>query len=236
MLLGMVQDHADRPLADFPRKPAGSCRDPILSARGPPGKPERFTKPMLLGLRRTEKIGLERGVRPCVAFGLPPHRSDTKGPSELKILQNIRLNSAMRLLACLALAALPGVSQGQGQGSWPLLFTTSELHPTYSVYHDPDGDVSVKEFAFFRNVVLHPDTTVTPDGMVIVLRPRDLFHLIYQRSGGLHIAETTFGHAWSVDLLHWVVDTLAFATDTTWWNRHHVWSPSLIEVNGRTFM
>jgi hypothetical protein len=131
---------------------------------------------------------------------------------------------------------LPIVSAGRVQGSSPLLHTTSELHPTFSVYYDPDGGVAVKEFAFFRNVVLHPDTTVFQDSMVIVMRPRDLFHLIYQRSAGLHIAENTFGHAWSVDLLHWVVDTLAFATDTTWWNRRHVWSPSLIEANGRTFM
>src|SRR5262249_18693533 len=32
------------------------------------------------------------------------------------------------------------------------------------------------------------------------------------------------------------VDTLAFAVDDTWWNRSHVWSPSLIETNGRTYM
>jgi hypothetical protein len=36
--------------------------------------------------------------------------------------------------------------------------------------------------------------------------------------------------------VHWVVDTLAFAVDTTWWNRQHVWSPSIIEANGRTYM
>ncbi len=140
----------------------------------------------------------------------------------------------MRLVICLALTHLPGVSHGQD--SPPLLFTTSELHPTYSVYHDPDGDVSVKEFAFFHNLVTHADTTGPPDSLVIVLHRRDLFHLVYQRGGGRHSAETTFGHAWSGDLLHWVVDTLAFATDTTWWNRAHVWSPSLIETNGRTYL
>jgi hypothetical protein len=141
---------------------------------------------------------------------------------------------AVRLLVCLALAGLPGASHGQD--SPPLLLTTSELHPTYSVFHDPDGDVSVKEFAFFHNLVTHADTTGTPDSLVIVQRRRDLFHLIYQRSGGRHITETTFGHAWSGDLLNWVVDTLAFARDTTWWNRAHVWSPSLIETNGRTYL
>jgi hypothetical protein len=142
----------------------------------------------------------------------------------------------MRWLASFALTASFGVSPARGQG-YPLLYTMSELHPTYSVFRDPDGGVAVKEFAFFHNVVTHPDTTISEDSTVtIVLQPRSLFHLIYQRSGGVHVAENTFGHAWTPDLLHWVVDTLAFATDTTWWNRQHVWSPSLIEANGRTFM
>jgi sucrose-6-phosphate hydrolase SacC (GH32 family) len=105
------------------------------------------------------------------------------------------------------------------------------------VFHDPDGDVSVKEFAFFRNEVAHPETTVTVENdTTIQLRVRQMYHLIYQRSGGLHIHERTFGHAWSGDLVHWAVDTLAFAVDTTWWNRAHVWSPSLVESGGRTYL
>ena len=144
------------------------------------------------------------------------------------------MKPAMLLLVCLALAGWPHASRAQG--STPLLHTSSEIHPSFWVYHDPDGDVSVKEFAFFRNAVAHLDTVETPDSAVVTVHLRELFHLIYQRSGGLHIAETTFGHAWSPDLLHWTVDTLAFAVDTTWWNRHHVWSPSLIEAYGRTYM
>jgi hypothetical protein len=144
------------------------------------------------------------------------------------------MKTAALLLGCLALACWPDV--GRGQDTTPPFLVNSEIHPTYWVFRDPDGDVSMKEFAFFRNVVPHADTTVTPDSVIITVRLRELFHLVYQRSGGLHIAERTFGHAWSPDLAHWAVDTLAFAVDTTWWNRHHVWSPSLVETNGRTFM
>ena len=138
------------------------------------------------------------------------------------------------MISCFALAVWPGV--GRSQGTTPVFRVDSELHPTYSVFHDPDGDVSVKEFTFLRNVVFHRDTTITPDGVIISVRLRELFHIVYQRSGGLHRFETTFGHAWSADLLHWVVDTLAFAVDTTGWNRRHVWSPSLVETNDRTYM
>lgn len=137
-------------------------------------------------------------------------------------------------LWAVVVAASPGVVLGQG--GEPVFHVDSEIHPTYSVFHDPDGNVSVKEFAFFNNVVSLSDTTFTPDTMIVSLRLRELFHFVYQRSGGTHIAETTFGHAWSPDLLHWLVDTLAFAVDTTWWNRRHVWSPSLIEANGRTYL
>jgi glycosyl hydrolase family 32 len=142
------------------------------------------------------------------------------------------MKPAALLLGCLALAGWPDASPGQETP----FHVNSEIHPTYWVFHDPDGDVSVKEFAFFRNVVVHVDTTVTPDSVIVRVRLRELFHLVYQRSGGLHIAERTFGHAWSPDLEHWAVDTLAFAVDTTWWNRQHVWSPSLVETNGRTYM
>jgi hypothetical protein len=144
------------------------------------------------------------------------------------------MKPATLLLVCLAVAGWPVASRGQVE---PAPFhVNSEIHPTYSVFHDPDGDVSVKEFAFFRNAVPHTDTIVTPDSTIIAVRLRELFHLVYQRSAGLHIAERTFGHAWSPDLVHWAVDTLAFAVDTTWWNRQHVWSPSLIDANGRTYM
>jgi len=130
------------------------------------------------------------------------------------------VNTSTRLLVCLALAVLPGTVDASDQLASSLIHTTSELHPTYSVFFDPDTSVYTKEFAFFHNVV----------------GQRALFHLIYQRSGGVHSVERTMGHAWSEDMAHWVVDTLAFAVDSTWWNRRNVWSPSLIEANGRTFM
>jgi hypothetical protein len=144
------------------------------------------------------------------------------------------MRPATLLLACLAFAGW--ADAGRGQGTTTPLHIDAEIHPTYWVFHDPDGDVSVKEFAFFRNIVPHPDSIVTPDSTIRFTRLRELFHFVYQRSGGLHISERTFGHAWSPDLVHWAVDTLAFAVDTTWWNRQHVWSPSLIEMNGRTYM
>ena len=125
-----------------------------------------------------------------------------------------------RLIACLAVTFGHGKVQGNEQRVSSLIQTTAEAHPTYSVFYDPDTTLQVKEFAFFHNVV----------------GQRELFHLLYQRSGGAHSTERTMGHAWSGDLAHWVVDTLAFAVDTTWWNRQHVWSPSLIEANGRTYM
>ena len=138
------------------------------------------------------------------------------------------------LLIAFVLAGRHGVVRAQG--GEPVLRIDSEIHPGYSVFHDPDGNVSVKEFAFFRNVVSHPDTLITPDTTIITLKLRALFHFIYQRSGGTHFLEQTFGHAWSEDLVHWAVDTLAFAVDDTWWNKNHVWSPSLVETNGRTYL
>jgi len=144
------------------------------------------------------------------------------------------MRAAWLPLLLLVIAASP--SAVRGQGGEPVFHVVSDVHPTYSVFHDPDGNVSVKEFAFFHNYVSHLDTVVTPESTTVTVRSRQLFHFIYQRSGGTHIAETTFGHAWSADLLHWVVDTLAFAVDTTWWNRNHVWSPSVIETHGRTYL
>jgi len=93
---------------------------------------------------------------------------------------------------------------------------------------DPDPYVLTKEFAFFSNTV--PDT-----GVDRRLR-RDLFHLVYQRTAGPQAAETMFGHAWSRDLFHWVVDTAAFVVDTTRWNSAHVWAPSLVDYQGKVYM
>src|SRR6185369_5164836 len=98
----------------------------------------------------------------------------------------------------------------------------------YMMFIDPDPYVVTKEFAFFYNTV--PDTG--PDRH----KRRDLFHLVYQRSVGPQAAETLFGHAWSRDLLHWVVDTAAFAVDTTAWNVAHVWAPSLVEHDGKVYL
>src|SRR5215472_1058815 len=69
----------------------------------------------------------------------------------------------------------------------------------YFLFLDPDPYVVTKEFAFFHNTV--PDTSGGRHDR------RDLFHLIYQRSAGPQEGETMFGHAWSPDLFHWVVDT-----------------------------
>jgi len=98
----------------------------------------------------------------------------------------------------------------------------------YFMFLDPDPYVLTKEFAFFYNTV--PDTGVDRHKM------RDLFHLIYQRTAGPQAGETMFGHAWSRDLFHWVVDTAAFAVDTTAWNAAHVWAPSLVEHEGKVYM
>src|SRR5262245_7443183 len=106
---------------------------------------------------------------------------------------------ALLLPVALALAAMPRLARAQAR---PIFQLAAVLRPTFSWFHDPDGDVSVKEFAFFHNVVTHFDTTSTPDTTFIVPSVRQLFHIIYQRSGGLHIAERTLGHAWSPDLVH----------------------------------
>jgi hypothetical protein len=124
-----------------------------------------------------------------------------------------------------AVVACAGSARADGE-----FHVNSVPHPSYSVYFDPFGDVNCKEFAFFHNVVPDPDTTGGRRAL------RDLFHLVYQRSGGHQASETRFGHAWSADLKSWTVDTAAFAVDTTWWNTDHVWSPSLIELGGRTYM
>jgi len=98
----------------------------------------------------------------------------------------------------------------------------------YYLFVDPDPWVLTKEFALFYNSV--PDTGAGRPGM------RGLFHIIYQRTAGPQAAETLFGHAWSQDLFHWVVDTAAFAVNTTPWNSLHVWAPSLVEYQGKVYM
>jgi sucrose-6-phosphate hydrolase SacC (GH32 family) len=103
---------------------------------------------------------------------------------------------------------------------------TEGIH--FALYLDPDPFVLTKEFTLFHNTV--PDSFVAHGGR------RDLFHLVYQRSGGPQAQETWFAHAWSSDLHHWVVDTLAFTVDTTAWNTQHVWSPSLVEHEGKVYL
>jgi hypothetical protein len=98
----------------------------------------------------------------------------------------------------------------------------------FAIFLDPSPNVLTKEFAFFFNTV--PDTIGNPGGQ------RDLFHLIYQRTGGSQVEERTFAHAWSEDLYHWVVDTLAFSVDTTAWNAGHVWAPSLVQHEGKVYL
>jgi hypothetical protein len=105
---------------------------------------------------------------------------------------------------------------------------TSVIGIGYGLFMDPDPHVFTKEFAVFHN------TTVDTTGGGAVWR--DLFHLMYQRSGGPQAAETWFGHAWSADFLHWVVDTAAFTVDTTSWNAQHVWAPSLVEHEGKVYL
>src|ERR1041385_8492278 len=88
----------------------------------------------------------ERGVRVrrirTDADGTRP-----RGPRRLLA----RMKPATLLLVLLALAGWPRASRAQ-------FHTDSEIHPSFWVYHDPDGDVSVKEFALFRNIVAHTDT------------------------------------------------------------------------------
>ena len=123
-----------------------------------------------------------------------------------------------------------GIALGPAARANPVFHTRSVVQPTYSVFYDPIGDVNCKEFALFFNVVPDPDSSLGSG------RLRELFHIVYQRSGGLQASETRFGHAWSPDLLNWAVDTAAFTVDTTAWNAGHVWSPSIVEQNGRTYL
>lgn len=92
---------------------------------------------------------------------------------------------------------------------------------SFSLFTDPDTHVVTKDFAFVFNRVLDPNSSPP--------KWRQLFHLVYQRSGGPQGGETHFGHAWSQDLSTWKVDTNAFAVDTTPWNSQHVWAPSIVQ-------
>ena len=98
----------------------------------------------------------------------------------------------------------------------------------YGLFLDPNPNVLTKEFTLYFNSI--PDTTLGPG------RYRDLFHLMYQRTSGPQAQEEMFGHAWSKDLFHWVVDTAAFSVDTTAWNTLHVWAPSLVEHQGKVYL
>ena len=104
---------------------------------------------------------------------------------------------------------------------------TSLSLPNYTLFLDPDSLVSTKDFAFFYNRV------PAPPGQT---GWRSLFHLMYIRTGGSQAAETMFGHAWSWDLTHWNVDTVAFTTDATPWNSLHVWAPSIIQRGDKYLM
>lgn len=146
----------------------------------------------------------------------------------------VRLAAAAAALSCLALGLCAALVHGDSTD--PVYRIEAELHPSYSVFHDTDGNVSTKEFTWIQNVVTHYDTLFLPDTTIVTPNLRQMFHLIYQRAANAHGFETTFGHAWSSDMQHWVVDTLAFQVDTTWWNRRHVWAPSVVEANGRTYL
>ena len=140
----------------------------------------------------------------------------------------------MRAAALPVVLALAVVACGVALASDPPPEPHSEMHmqalyfSSYFEFLDPDPYVVTKEFAFFHNTV--PDTVGGRHDL------RDLFHLIYQRSVGPQAGETMFGHAWSGDLFHWVVDTAAFTVDATAWNSTHVWAPSLIEHEGKVYM
>lgn len=110
----------------------------------------------------------------------------------------------------------------------PVIRRPALIYSKHVMFVDPNPYVSVKEFSLFHNVV--PAPLLGPG------RQRELFHILYQRSGGPQAGEKMFGHAWSADLRTWAVDTLAFSVDTTAWNEAHVWSPSLVRRRGRDYL
>jgi hypothetical protein len=102
----------------------------------------------------------------------------------------------------------------------------------FAMYMDPNPYAVTKDFALFFNHNQKQDPR-TP-----------LFHLMYIRHNEVPApAETTLAHAWSVDMVHWRVDTTAFlngekvfSSDTKRWDRNFVWAPSLIASGDSTFM
>lgn len=112
--------------------------------------------------------------------------------------------------------------------SRPVIAVEALQFPSYTMFLDPSINVATKEFALYYNGV--PDTNIGPGAV------RGMFHLIYQRSGGPQSGEIMFGHGWTQDLIHWVVDTLAFTIDDTPWNAGHVWSPSIVHLNGKDYL
>ena len=109
-----------------------------------------------------------------------------------------------------------------------ILHMRSRVYPTFMMFLDPDPYVVCKEFAFFYNTVPAP---ARGQNMI-----RGLFHLVYQRSAASQANETTFGHAWSMDLFNWSVDTVAFTVDETPWNKAHVWSPSIVHHGTKDYL
>ena len=110
----------------------------------------------------------------------------------------------------------------------PVIRRPALVYASHMLFIDPNPFVVNKEFALFHNIV--PAPGLGPG------RSRELFHIIYQRSGASQAAEKMFGHAWSADFRRWTVDTLAFTVDTTAWNEAHVWSPSLLRHGGRDYL
>lgn len=102
----------------------------------------------------------------------------------------------------------------------------------FAMYMDPNPYASTKDFAMFFNHN-QPNDPRTP-----------LFHLMYIRHNELPVAsETALAHAWSVDLVHWRVDTTAFLhglreypSELKRWDRMSVWAPSIIAAGDSTFM
>lgn len=125
---------------------------------------------------------------------------------------------------------LPSAEEGSGDPPTirPVLRRQALIYTSHVLFIDPNPFVVNKEFALFHNLV--PAPSLGPG------RSRELFHLIYQRSGASQWAEKMFGHAWSADLRRWTVDTLAFTVDTTAWNEAHVWSPNLLHHDGRDYL
>src|SRR5262245_60932783 len=133
--------------------------------------------------RPTDSAGMRCGAR--LEFFPLPHAATPGGAVTPTTGREAFMSTFRRLFACLALVAWYGPVHGATAANAALFNVTCDVYPTYSVFHDPDPSVHTKEFALFYNVV----------------HQRGLFHLIYQRSGGAHSVERTFGHAWSTDLL-----------------------------------